>query len=126
MPDINDGMANALATSPGAETVPYPDGGSQILQVGGKHCGRLGSDPAGHRIVTVKGDPDADAALVQEFEVVTPGHYANRRLWISLALDADGLREVIVEAIRTDYGIGRASLSRRVQAGLGGQAFARR
>ena len=120
VPDVDDWIADALASLPGAETVPYPDWGSRTFQVGGKHFGRLGADPAGRRIVTVKGDPDENAALVQENEGVTPGYYANKRRWISLALDEDVPREVIVEAIRTGYAIVRASLTKRVQAELGG------
>jgi predicted DNA-binding protein (MmcQ/YjbR family) len=120
VPDVDDWIADALASLPGSQIVPYPDWGSQTFQVGGKHFGRVGADPTGRRIVTVKGDPDENAALVQEYEGVTPGYYANKRLWISLALDEDVPREVIVEALRTGYAIVRASLTKRVQAELGG------
>jgi predicted DNA-binding protein (MmcQ/YjbR family) len=120
VPEVDDWIADVLASLPGAQTVPYPDWGSQTFQVGGKHFGRLGSDPAGRRIVTVKGDPDENAALVQEYDGITPGYYANKRLWISLALDADVPRDVIIETLRTGYAIVRASLTKRVQAELGG------
>ncbi len=120
VPDVEGWISDALASLPGAEIVPYPDWGSQTFQVGGKHFGRVGSDPDGRRIVTVKGDPDENAALVQEYPGVTPGYYANKRLWISLALDADVPREVVLEALRTGYAIVRASLTKRVQAELGG------
>ncbi|MCB2411862.1 MmcQ/YjbR family DNA-binding protein [Demequina sp. TTPB684] len=120
VPAVDDWIAAVLDSLPGAAVVPYPDWGSQTFQVGGKHFGRVGEDPSGRRIVTVKGDADENVALAQEYEGVTPGYYANKRLWISLALDADVPRAVVEEALRTGYAIVRASLTKKVQAELGG------
>ena len=119
LPAVDAWIADALAALPGAVTVPYPDWGAQTFQVGGKHFGRLGTAPGGERIVTLKGDPDVNASLVQRYEAVTPGHYANKRLWISIAIDAESVpRELVIEALESAYGIVRASLPKRLQAEL--------
>ncbi|WP_297084007.1 MmcQ/YjbR family DNA-binding protein [uncultured Demequina sp.] len=118
-PGLDAWIADALARLPGAVVVPYPDWGSQTFQVGGKHFGRLGRAPGGELIVTVKGDPDVNAALVSAHDGVTPGYYANKRLWISLAIEDDSVpRDLVVEAIESAYAIVRASLPKRVQAEL--------
>lgn len=119
LPEVEPWIADALARLPGAVTVPYPDWGSQTFQVGGKHFGRVGTGPEGQRLVTLKGDPDVNASLVQRYAAIVPGYYANKRLWVSIpADDATVPRELIVEAIESAYEIVRASLPKRVQAEL--------
>ncbi|MDN4471738.1 MmcQ/YjbR family DNA-binding protein [Demequina zhanjiangensis] len=119
MPVVDSWIADAIAALPGAVTVPYPDWGSQTFQVGGKHFGRLGGDPEGRRIVTVKGDPEVNAALVAAHDAITPGYYANKRLWISLAIDDPDLeRDLVIEALENGYAIVRDSLPRRVRESL--------
>lgn len=116
LPAVDSWIADAVAGLPGAAIVPYPDWGSQTFQVGGKHFCRLGTAPDGSRIVTVKGDPDVNASLVQRYEAVTPGYYANKRLWISIAIDDDSVpRDLIVEAIESGYALVCASLPRRAR-----------
>lgn len=116
---VEDWLREALAELPGTEVVPYPDWGAQTFQVAGKHFGRVGGGRDGGRVLTVKGDPDDNAALVAEFEGVTPGYYANKRLWISIDLGAGVPRDVTLEALHSAYAIVRASLPKRVQAELG-------
>src|SRR5690554_3805778 len=119
LPAVDSWIADALASLPGAVTVPYPDWASQTFQVGGKHFGRLGTAPCGSRIVTVKGDPDVNSSLVQRYEGITPGYYANKRLWISIVIDDGSVpRDLIVEAIEAGYALVRRSLPKRVQAEL--------
>lgn len=116
LPTVDSWIADALNRLPGAATVPYPDWGSQTFQVGGKHFGRLGTAPDGSRIITIKGDPDVNASLVQRYEGITPGYYANKRLWISIAIDDESVpRDLIVEAIESGYDLVRASLPKRMQ-----------
>ena len=118
IPEVDGWLASALAALPGAVTVPYPDWGSQTFQVGGKHFGRLGTLPDGRLAVTLKGDPEENAALREQYAAVTPGHYANKRLWISIALDGDCPRAVVLESLASAYGIVRSSLTKRAQAEL--------
>ena len=119
LPAVETWIADALTRLPGAITEPYPDWGSQTFQVGGKHFGRVGSGPQGERIVTVTGDPDVNASLVQRYAAIVPGYYANKRLWVSIPTDDPSVpRELIVEAIESAYEIVRASLPKRVQAEL--------
>lgn len=119
VPNVPTWIADQVAKLAGAEVVPYPDWGAQTLQVAGKHFGRVGTDPGGQPILTVKGDPEDNAALVQEYDGVSPGYYANKRLWVSIALD-DGQvpREVAVEALVGAYEIVRAALPKYVQREL--------
>jgi predicted DNA-binding protein (MmcQ/YjbR family) len=116
---VEDWILHAIADLPGVEVVPYPDWGAQTFQVGGKHFARVGGGRDGGRLLTIKGDPDDNAALVAEFEGVTPGYYANKRLWISIDLDAAVPRDIIIEALHSGYAIVRSSLPKRVQAELG-------
>lgn len=120
LPAVDPWILEVLERLPGAQVVPYPDWGSQTFQVAGKHFGRLGTSPDGHRIVTVKGDPDVNAALVHQHQCITPGYYANKRLWISLQIDQPSLaRDVVIEALETGYALVRQALPKRVQAELG-------
>lgn len=119
LPTVDSWIANALGGLAGAVTMPFPDWGSQTFQVGGKHFGRLGISPDGTRIITVKGDPDVNASLVQRYDGITPGYYANKRLWVSIALDDEAIpRDLIIEALESGYALVRASLPKRVQAEL--------
>jgi predicted DNA-binding protein (MmcQ/YjbR family) len=43
------------------------------------------TDEDDHRIITVKCDPAEGHALQQEHSSITPGHYLNKRHWISIA-----------------------------------------
>ncbi|MFW7413618.1 MmcQ/YjbR family DNA-binding protein [Demequina sp. SO4-18] len=120
LPDVDPWIVDVLARLPGAQVVPYPSWGSQTFQVGGKHFGRIGEHPSGARIVTVKGDPDVNAALVGRHAAISPGYYADKRRWISIEIDDEALpRAVAVEAIETAYRLVRESLPKRVQAALG-------
>ena len=119
LPDVDPWIVDLLDRLPGAEVVPYPDWGSQTFQVRGKHFGRLGRSPEGARIVTVKGDPDVNSALVSRHAAITPGYYANKRHWISIEIDDEAVpRDVAVEAIETAYALVRDGLPKRVQAEL--------
>lgn len=120
LPSVDPWILQVLERLPGAEVVPYPDWGSQTFQVCSKHFGRLGRSPEGARIVTVKGDPDVNSALVSRHAAITPGHYANKRHWISIDIDDERVpRDVSVEAIETAYALVRQGLPKRVQAQLG-------
>ncbi|WP_084105736.1 MmcQ/YjbR family DNA-binding protein [Demequina sp. NBRC 110056] len=119
VPDLPRWIADAVSGWPGAEVVPYPDWGAQTFQVGGKHFGRFALLPDGSSGLTLKGDPEENAALREQYDAVTPGHYANKRLWISIAVDGDCPRDVQLECLETAYAIVRASLPKRVQAELG-------
>jgi len=119
LPAVDSWIADALAELAGAVIVPYPDWGSKTFQVGGKHFGRLGTAPDGSRIITVKGDPDVNSSLVQRYEAINPGYYANKRLWISIAIDDESVpRDLVVDTIESGYALVFASLPKRVQAEL--------
>ncbi len=105
---------------PGAAVVLKPEWSCETFQVLGKHFGRVNYHPSGARLLTIKGDPEDNAALAQQYEAVTPGYYANKRLWISVALDgSDVPRDLTEEFIETAYMLVRASLPKREQAKLG-------
>ncbi|WP_084038238.1 MmcQ/YjbR family DNA-binding protein [Demequina sp. NBRC 110053] len=118
VPDLPAWLAAPIAGLPGATVVPYPDWGAQTFQVGGKHFGRFGLLPDGAAGLTIKGDPEENAALRSQYASVTPGHYANKRLWISISVDGDCPRDVQLESLESAYEIVRASLPKRVQAEL--------
>ncbi|WP_062079263.1 MmcQ/YjbR family DNA-binding protein [Demequina globuliformis] len=112
-------IVDAVLALPGASIVPYPEWGAQTFQVAGKHFGRYGMLANGAPALTVKGDPEENVALREQYASVTPGHYANKRLWISIALEGDCPRAIALECVSAAYEIVRASLPKRVQAELG-------
>ena len=120
VPEIDPWIAEVVRGLPSAQIEPYPEWGALTFQVAGKHFGRVAADPDGHPILTVKGAPEDNAALVQRYDGITPGYYANKRLWISLRLDDDAIaREVHREALEGAYWLVRGTLPKYVQAELG-------
>ncbi|MCW2287855.1 putative DNA-binding protein (MmcQ/YjbR family) [Leucobacter luti] len=111
---------HALITDlPGAEIVMKPEWDALILWVAGKQFGRLGTDPSGERILTIKGDPHENEALRAEFTAVVPGYYSNKRHWNSVALDREEVPEDRVrEMVLGSYALVVETLTKRQRAAL--------
>jgi predicted DNA-binding protein (MmcQ/YjbR family) len=119
VPDLDPWLIPLIEALPGAAIIAKPEWGSQTFQVAGKHFGRVGDGPSGNTLLTLKGDPQENAAMVAQYAAVIPGHYADKRLWISIDLDeCDVPRPVIAESIATSYALVVAKLPRAVRESL--------
>lgn len=119
VPDLAPWIAAIIESLPGAAVVPKAEWGSQTFIVAGKHFGRVGDGPSGNTLLTLKGEPQENAAMVEQYAAVIPGHYADKRLWISIDLDeCDVPREVIAECIATSHALVVAKLPRAVRDSL--------
>ena len=118
-------IADAVAALPGASFAYKHEWDTWVLWVGGKMFGMRGAHPNKGEILTLKGTPADNEALRAEFDAIEPGYYANKQHWNSVLLDRDEVpRALVVELIGESYALVRASLPKRVQAGLDGDASA--
>lgn len=113
-------LVDLLAELPGVEIVFKPEWDALTFQVAGKHFGRVSGSPTADRLLTIKGEPENNVALMAQYASVSPGYYANKRLWVSLDLGASDVPlEVKQEVVRLAYALVREALPKRVQAELG-------
>ena len=100
------------AALPGAEVSDPWGGGHDCWKVGGKIFALIG---AMEDRVTVKCDGIAPASMLIDAGVAQKAPYMHRS-WV--ALDCDAARDEMEHRIRQSYRIIRASLPKKVQAGL--------
>lgn len=96
---LYDTAIEAALELPGSEVYSFTDGW-EAARVRGKWfmlATRLEDD-----IIVVKADPEDAAALVQEYEAITPGYHMNKRHWITVRpggdVDDDMVRELVMES----------------------------
>jgi len=86
----------------GAEGV-YPFGPEALVfKVMGKMFALVSQQEAIPR-VTLKCDPGDGAALVGQFDAITPGYYMNKKHWISIGLDGEVPLEMVKELSQGSY-----------------------
>ena len=78
-------------------------------------------DPAGGRParVTLKCEPELGAALCEAHPAITPGYHANKRHWITVALDGSVEGDLLDDLVDASYDLVVARLPKRVRATIG-------
>jgi predicted DNA-binding protein (MmcQ/YjbR family) len=99
---------------PGAvEDFPF---GSEtlVVKVGGKMFALISLDETPPRI-NLKGDPNDNEFLRQQFPAVIPGYHMNKRHWNTIILDGSLPDEFILDQIDNSYRIVFDSLPRKIR-----------
>lgn len=82
----------------------------------GKNFGRIGMNDEGRMQLTVKGRPDENEALREQYEDIVPGYYANKAHWISIYLDSEVISEdMMLAMIKSSYELVLGTFSKRIQ-----------
>lgn len=83
----------------GAEVFFKEEWGSWYFSLAGKQFALMGTDASGREILTVKGPPEQNETLREQYEDISPGYYCNKTHWISLLLESDMLDDSLYEAL---------------------------
>lgn len=88
----------------------------EYYELNGKNFGRIGDDPEGKLQLTVKGKPEDNEILREQYEAIVPGYYANKAHWNSIYLDTDEISEEMLKGmIKASYELVLGSFSKKVQ-----------
>lgn len=104
-------------TLPGAwdampfRTPPYED--YCVFYVGKKWFGLLGEDDARRPFLNLKCDPAESDRLQRLYSGITPAWHMNKRLWITVRLDADVSDEAIRKLVTASHDLVFAKLPKR-------------
>ncbi|MGE9268082.1 MAG: MmcQ/YjbR family DNA-binding protein [Verrucomicrobiales bacterium] len=104
---------------PGAvEEMPF---GPEVLvyKVGGKMFALAGEEEGVGR-VNLKGDPERNVELREEYEAVLPGYHMNKRHWNTLVLNGSLPSALVRDCVRESYDLVFAALPKKLQAEIRG------
>lgn len=87
---------------PGAEEDFPFDPVTSVMKVGGKMFALVSLDESPTRI-NLKGDPNDNEILRQQFPAIIPGYHMNKLHWNTLILDGSLPDELILDQIDTSY-----------------------
>ena len=108
------GLRNFCRTKPGSvEDYPF-DPVTLVLKVGGKMYALIALDETPARI-NLKGDPNDNDILRQQFPSIIPGYHMNKRHWNTIILDGNLPDEFIIDQINVSYGMVYEHLPRKVR-----------
>lgn len=89
------------------------------FDINGKFFAMLGTDKEGHSILTVKGVPEENELLREQYSFVVPGYYTNKTHWNSILLeDSTFTDEEYLRLLRTSYELIVAKLPKKVRESL--------
>lgn len=78
---------------PGATVVYREDWDCDYFAIEQKCFCMLGTNKAGEKIMTVKGNPEENELLREQYSDVVPGYYANKTHWNSFKLENSSFTE---------------------------------
>lgn len=103
---------------PGAsEETPFgPE--ALVYKVVGKMFALVGEEDGVGR-VNLKGDPDKNLSLREDYEAVIPGYHMNKRHWNTLVFDGTLPHALVAELLQESYDLVVASLPKKSREELG-------
>ena len=109
-----DTLKSYLLGKPGAsEDFPF-DHTTLVIKVGGKMFALISLDETPLRI-NLKGDPNDNEILRQQFPAIIPGYHMNKRHWNTIILDGSLPDEFILDQIDISYWMVFESLPKTIQ-----------
>lgn len=81
-----------------------------------KNFGRIGNDNEGRLQLTIKGKPEENELLREQYTSVVPGYYANKVHWNSIYLDENEFTEEMLQRmIQVSYNLVKSTFSKKGQ-----------
>lgn len=92
------------------------------FELAGKCFGRIGEDNEGQMQLTVKGIPEENEVLREQYTSVVPGYYANKAHWNSINLASDDFsQEALQQMIEHSYQLVLKSFTKKRQKEIIGE-----
>lgn|GEM_PF-653136 len=103
----------------GAEVYYRKDWACEYFHVAGKYFCLYVHHPQHGWLMTVKGLPETNDLLREQYTFVIPGYYANKTHWNSIVLDKTTFsRETLLSMLKQSYDLVVASLPKKTQRNL--------
>lgn len=103
----------------GAKVALKEEWGSMAFTVGDKLFALMGENKDGKEIITVKGLPEDNERLREDFHSVTYGYYMNKTHWISIDLSTTELEDGhILVLLKKSYHLIVEKLPKKIQKEL--------
>jgi len=85
--------------------------------IGGKMFAYLGTNNNNQEIITLKGDPANNVLMIEMYDCVTEGYYANKVHWISIRLDDKNSlsHQAIIDLLQMAYQLVFNNLTKKAQ-----------
>ena len=110
---IDEAVKYALSKKGAVQTYPF-DETTLVFKVGAKMFG-LVYDHKGGLGLNLKGDPELNLVLRQQYEGVIPGYHMNKKHWNTVLFDTDVPDEEVINLIDISYDIVFKSLTKKLQ-----------
>jgi len=96
------------------ESLPFDDS-TLVFKVGNKMFALMGLDNIDSPSVNIKGEPEKNIQLREEYEGVNPGFHMNKKHWNTITLDSDIKDNLIAELLEESYRLVVKSLTKKTR-----------
>ncbi len=100
------------------ESFPF-DESTLVFKVGNKMFALMGLDNIDSPTANIKGDPERNIQLREEYEGINPGFHMNKKHWNTITLDSDVKDSLIRELTRESYNLVVKSLTKKIRTESG-------
>lgn len=116
--ELDEFVIKCLALLGASEETPFgPD--ALVYKVAGKMFALVGEEDGVGR-VNLKGDPERNVSLREEYEAIIPGYHMNKRHWNTLVFDGTLPSELVADLLRESYDLVLATLPKKIRQDLEG------
>jgi predicted DNA-binding protein (MmcQ/YjbR family) len=112
-----DYLKGAAKKWPGATVAYRSDWDCEYFEIEKKGFCMLGKNNKGELVMTVKGVPEENELLREQYPDVTPGYYANKTHWNSFLLERSSFTdEQLAMFLKQSYELVLSKLPKKIQA----------
>lgn len=103
----------------GVQVYYREDWACTYFDVASKFFALYGKNNADQAILTIKGPPEKNELLREQYTFVVPGYYANKTHWNSILLaESDFTKEEYLNLLKASYDLVVAKLPKKVRTSL--------
>ncbi len=96
------------------ESFPF-DESTLVFKIGNKMFALMGLDDVDAPSVNLKGDPEYNMILREEYQGIKPGFHMNKKHWNTVELESDVPDKMIGEMIETSYQLVYKGLTKKIK-----------
>ena len=100
------------------ESFPF-DESTLVFKVGNKMFALMGLDNIDSPSANIKGNPERNIELREEYQGIKPGFHMNKKHWNTIILDSDINDNLISELLDESYRLVANSLPKKMRLNLG-------